>query len=84
MLVTLAMRLAVIAADVIVVTITWIRTFHHVKEASRIGVSVRISAILLRDGESICVVYLLFLHATDVKMCNIGSLYFLYVLNYAI
>lgn len=54
MIVNLAGSLASIAADAIVVTVTWIKTSCHIKEASRLGVNVSISATLLRDGEGQC------------------------------
>lgn len=53
MIVNLATGLAIIVLDVIVLVVTWIKTFGHVREASRIGVNVSLSAILLRDGESL-------------------------------
>lgn len=56
MTVGLVSSIAVISANFIVVAVTWIRTFHHVKEASHLDVNVSVSAILLRDGERISVV----------------------------
>lgn len=49
--VALTSCLALSAAHVIVMVITWIKTYHHVKEASQLGIGVRISTVLLRDGE---------------------------------
>lgn len=56
--VSLASRLSLIAADIIVLAITWIKTFRHVEEASQLGVSVSVSATLLRDGEILHVIFL--------------------------
>lgn len=53
MTVDLGVSLVIVAADAIVLTIIWIKTFRHVKEASRLGISVGISTTLLRDGESL-------------------------------
>ncbi|KAJ3556415.1 hypothetical protein NM688_g2039 [Phlebia brevispora] len=47
---SLAGVLSTIAADVVAITITWVKTYHHVQEASSVGVNVGFSATLLRYG----------------------------------
>lgn len=59
MTVGLASCVALTVADIIVVVITWIKTFHQVKEAARLGVKVNISATLLRDGKESCFISIL-------------------------
>ncbi|KAJ3556414.1 hypothetical protein NM688_g2043 [Phlebia brevispora] len=46
----LAGEIGTIAADVIAITITWIKTYRHVREAASIGVNASLSATLLRYG----------------------------------
>lgn len=48
--VTLLTRLSLIVADIIVLIVTWIKTFSLFKEASRLGIHMGISETLLRDG----------------------------------
>lgn len=74
---TLASRAAVTAADVLVVAITWLKTYRHVREASQLGVTVSVSAILLRDGENFYSFMRVF--AFELTERDIGSLYFAYV-----
>ncbi|KAJ3536879.1 hypothetical protein NM688_g6776 [Phlebia brevispora] len=45
-----------IAADIVVIIITWIKTYRHVKEASSIGVNVSFSATLLQYGTAYFIV----------------------------
>ncbi|KAJ3528793.1 hypothetical protein NM688_g7946 [Phlebia brevispora] len=47
---TLASLLSTIAADVIAITITWIKTYRHVREASSAGANVDFGAALLQYG----------------------------------
>ena len=42
-------RLSLIAADLIVVVVTWRKTFRHCREAAKIGLR-SVSSVLLRDG----------------------------------
>ena len=49
--VALASRLSAIISDTIVVAITWKKTFHVHKQASRLGIRTSISSTLLKDGE---------------------------------
>lgn len=72
--------LAVTVADVIVVTITWIKTFRQVREASRLQAedSAHVSRVVFRDGERLLFVYFPGL-GTDSGASHTGSLYFLYV-----
>lgn len=44
-------RLSLIAADVVVLAATWIRTYRHIREASRLSLRVNLSEIFLVDGE---------------------------------
>ncbi|KAJ3535303.1 hypothetical protein NM688_g6998 [Phlebia brevispora] len=48
---TLAGTLSAIVADVIAISITWIKTYRHVREASSVGADVGLSAALLRYGK---------------------------------
>lgn len=50
--VTAASRTCVITSDVIVLVITWVKTFKIKREAVRNNVSVPLVSMLLRDGES--------------------------------
>ncbi|GJE96354.1 hypothetical protein PsYK624_125490 [Phanerochaete sordida] len=43
-------RSSVIAADVLVLVLTWIKTFVHWRQLRQIGIKHSISALLLRDG----------------------------------
>ncbi|KAJ3553448.1 hypothetical protein NM688_g3608 [Phlebia brevispora] len=47
---SLASILCTIAVDVIAIVTTWIKTHHHVREASAIGMNVGVSSTLLRYG----------------------------------
>ena len=40
-----------IGADALVLIMTWIKTYSHVKQASQIGATMMLSKTLLRDGE---------------------------------
>lgn len=72
--------MAAIAADTIVVAVTWIRTARHIREALQLGIRVSVSATLLRDGElQRCVMLALPLTMGD----DVGTVYFLYVLHRA-
>lgn len=46
-----------IVADVIVLIVIWTRTSRHVKEASRLGINVNISATLLRYRRISCITF---------------------------
>ncbi len=48
---TLAARLAVIAADILVLALTWRLTFRHWREGVRAGMRTPLSTMLLRDGQ---------------------------------
>ena len=43
-------RLCVVLADLIVMMVTWRKTFHHVQEAAALNIPVSITMTLLRDG----------------------------------
>ncbi|KAJ3526724.1 hypothetical protein NM688_g8225 [Phlebia brevispora] len=62
--VTLAATLSTIVADVIAITITWIKTYRHVREASSIGADAGFGAALLRYGSMFFIV-LFIMNLTD-------------------
>ncbi|KAJ3559713.1 hypothetical protein NM688_g169 [Phlebia brevispora] len=62
--VVLAMILATIVNDVIAITITWIKTYRHVREASSIGTDISFSAVLLQYG-SLYFIVILIVDLTD-------------------
>lgn len=70
----LSTRLAVIVADVIVLAVTWYKTFNTVKRASSIGLSVKISETLLQDGA-----YPVFIGIFTrlIRPEHLGSVYFM-------
>lgn len=43
-------RSSVIAADVFVLVLTWIKSFKHFREMRQLRLGLSISAVLLRDG----------------------------------
>ncbi|THH00331.1 hypothetical protein EW026_g2163 [Hermanssonia centrifuga] len=47
---TIGTRIPVIIADILVLVLTWRKTFRHRMEAIRVGVRAPLSALLLRDG----------------------------------
>ncbi len=50
MTVALGTRLALIISDILVLTLTWRKTFRQRMDAARIGVRTPLSSLLLRDG----------------------------------
>lgn len=74
--------MAAIAADTIVVAVTWIRTARHIREASQLGIRVSVSATLLRDGK-IQRYFMLPLRLPLTRGNDAGTVYFLYVLHRA-
>lgn len=52
MLVVLVTRVSLIIADVLVLVLTWIKTYKQVVEGRRAGITTSISMCLLRDGSS--------------------------------
>ncbi|KAJ3544280.1 hypothetical protein NM688_g5761 [Phlebia brevispora] len=64
-------RVAVIVADIIILIITWKKTFSTIKHANSIGVDVSISATVLRDG-SVYFMIMLGLNIFQV-ICNTVS-----------
>lgn len=50
--VTRATRIPVIIADALVLVLTWMKTFTHKREATRLAMRVPLSTMLLRDGAS--------------------------------
>ncbi|THG94811.1 hypothetical protein EW026_g6727 [Hermanssonia centrifuga] len=71
--VSLGTHLALIAADVLVLALTWNRTFTHRMAAIRVGVQTPLSAMLLRDG-TVYFVVLLAINLTDVIGNTVPSL----------
>ncbi|KAJ3553605.1 hypothetical protein NM688_g3517 [Phlebia brevispora] len=59
---SLASAVCTIAVDVIAIVTTWIKTHHHVREASAIGINVGVSSTLLRHGT----LYFLVLLASNI------------------
>ncbi|KAJ3551501.1 hypothetical protein NM688_g4670 [Phlebia brevispora] len=59
--------LAVVVADIIVVIVTWVKTYRHVREASSLGIrgEVSVSATLLRDGS---------IYFAAMSILNLGQL----------
>ncbi|KAJ3556423.1 hypothetical protein NM688_g2035 [Phlebia brevispora] len=55
-------RASVIAADAIVLLVTWVKTWHTYKTASRVDVHVPLSYLILRDGT----IYFMILLALNV------------------
>ncbi|THH00332.1 hypothetical protein EW026_g2162 [Hermanssonia centrifuga] len=49
-IVTIGTRIPVIIADILVLALTWHKTFRHRMDAIRVGVRTPLSALLLRDG----------------------------------
>ena len=52
-IVTLAARISVIVADLIILTVTWHKAAGTARKAHRFGAETPILGILLRDGQSI-------------------------------
>jgi hypothetical protein len=50
--VSLATRISVVVADIIVLAVTWYKSLGTVRQAYRLGVRVPLWEILLRDGQS--------------------------------
>ena len=44
-------RASLVVADVIVIIVSWMKTFRHVKEVSRLRLLTHIGTMLLRDGK---------------------------------
>lgn len=44
-------KCSLIVADIIVLVLTWIRSFKHVMEMRRLNLGLSISGVLLRDGK---------------------------------
>ncbi|KIP01653.1 hypothetical protein PHLGIDRAFT_80288, partial [Phlebiopsis gigantea 11061_1 CR5-6] len=45
-----AARISIIAADTLVVVLTWARTYRDFREAMKLNIRVNVTALLLRDG----------------------------------
>ncbi|EKM53955.1 uncharacterized protein PHACADRAFT_196390 [Phanerochaete carnosa HHB-10118-sp] len=72
-------RCSLIAADIIVLVLTWIKSFEHFKEMRQLNLGLSVSAVLLRDGKLIS----LSTHEQH-NSCSIipslGTIYFLILL----
>ena len=47
----LVTRIPLIVADVLVICLTWIKTWNQVREGRRLGMRIPLSTCILRDGE---------------------------------
>ena len=50
-IVSLGPQIAVVAADVIVLAVSWRKALGTVREASRLNIKTPLSMVLIRDGE---------------------------------
>ena len=50
-IVSLGTQIAVVAADVIVLAVSWRKALGTVREASRLNIKTPLSMVLIRDGE---------------------------------
>ena len=50
-IVAIATRVSLIAADIIVIIVTWRKIFRHTQEAQGVAAESNVSDVLLRDGE---------------------------------
>ncbi|EKM57661.1 uncharacterized protein PHACADRAFT_206542 [Phanerochaete carnosa HHB-10118-sp] len=66
-------RGSLILADAIVLTLTWIRTFRHWRNARRVNVGVSLTTCLLRDG-TIYFIALLATNVTQLLTYNVTNL----------
>ena len=55
-------RGSLVTADLIVLVLTWAKTFRNWNEARRLNLYLSITTCLLRDGESLCIVLGVCLH----------------------
>ncbi len=67
LLVSLATRLAVVLADILVLVLTWMKTFGTRREASRIHIEVPMITLLIRDGMFSCGLLLYSLSTSDTR-----------------
>lgn len=70
-------RSSQVLADLIVIAVTWVKTFGHIQAAWKAGARVSVSATLLRDGENspilLSVDYALIRHTTQVAYTSCES-----------
>ena len=50
---TVILPLSLTFSDLIVLVVTWLKTFRHVKQAYKVGMRASLSTLLLRDGKVI-------------------------------
>ena len=73
--VAISTRISLIVADIMVIVVTWIRSFRLMRETSRAGTS-SVSSALLRDGQHN------FRSREIIDSCvDAGSMYFVYVVT---
>lgn len=72
-------RSCTLAADVIVLITTWLRTFRDWKEARRLKVALPLSTMLFRDGEFVPDPQLPWSPAQGSQVWIPGTLYFVFV-----
>ncbi|THG96480.1 hypothetical protein EW026_g5359 [Hermanssonia centrifuga] len=69
--ISLATRLAVVLADILVLVLTWMKTFGTRREASRIHIEVPMVTLLIRDG-TIYFIALLAMNVAQILIQNIS------------
>lgn len=62
LILVLVERLTLVAVDIVVVVLTWLKTYQQVRESRRLGISLPLSICLIRDGT----VYFLCLLAVNI------------------
>ena len=74
--VLLLTRFCAIAADIAVLILTWVKTFHHWRGLRQLKLGTSISTLLLRDGK-VCYPLVNLIELTEPPCCFVGTLYFL-------
>ncbi|THG96397.1 hypothetical protein EW026_g5432 [Hermanssonia centrifuga] len=69
----LSVRLSMIAADILVLVLTWMKTYRNYKEATRVGLQAKVSSLLLRDGTTYFIALLL-MNIAQVVLKTLPSL----------
>jgi hypothetical protein len=78
-IVTYLARGTLILADVIVLVVTWAKTYRQWRQGRQLNMPVSLSTLLLRDGE--ITVVLISMIETAQKIHILGTWYFVYVDN---
>lgn len=71
--VVLMTRVPVIVADVLVLILTWVKTYSQVMNARKAGQTMSVSLCLLRDGQ-----WIIFPVSMDCFILYLGTAYFAY------